>query len=317
MVGPPTDDGSHSRAPNSGARYDTARNRWENKHKRRLHKLWTHTRCPRLKKKLNEFTKRLAIAVKDYRGAAWEEEDARKCMAITPLPLPGDLFLSPAELHEIVLCLPKRKAPGPDGISTETTTKEGDGGHGQGKDPRNLSNLRPITLLSHVAKIFERALLKILSPFLSSRKEQYGSRTGHSTTLQLIWVVYYLLSEIKCRRYTVALFLDMEKAFDRVLHNSLLHKLLKTRLPSALTKIIASLLRDRNFCVAVEDALSDLRPIRAKVPQGSVNKRRPHSSRWRMAVNVGKTAALLTGRQRNMPIKLRLRGQDVEWKFCV
>ncbi|GBP47618.1 hypothetical protein EVAR_30332_1 [Eumeta japonica] len=36
-----------------------------------------------------------------------------------------------------------------------------------------------------------------------------------------------------------------------------------------------------------------------------------------MAVNVGKTAALPTGRQRNMPNQLRLREQDVEWKSCV
>ncbi|GBP76700.1 hypothetical protein EVAR_52435_1 [Eumeta japonica] len=39
--------------------------------------------------------------------------------------------------------------------------------------------------------------------------------------------------------------------------------------------------------------------------------------RWRMAVNVGKTAALLTGRQRNMPIQLRPRGQDMEWMSCI
>ncbi|GBP82599.1 RNA-directed DNA polymerase from mobile element jockey [Eumeta japonica] len=36
--------------------------------------------------------------------------------------------------------------------------------------------------------------------------------------------------------------------------------------------------------------------------------------RWRVAVNVTKTAALLTGQQRAMPTKLRLRGQEVEWQ---
>ncbi|GBP53956.1 RNA-directed DNA polymerase from mobile element jockey [Eumeta japonica] len=39
--------------------------------------------------------------------------------------------------------------------------------------------------------------------------------------------------------------------------------------------------------------------------------------RWRMAVNVSKTAALLTGSQRNMPDQLRLRGQAVEWNTRV
>ncbi|GBP30482.1 Probable RNA-directed DNA polymerase from transposon X-element [Eumeta japonica] len=32
-------------------------------------------------------------------------------------PLPGDLFITPAALHRIVMRLPKKKAPGPDGIS--------------------------------------------------------------------------------------------------------------------------------------------------------------------------------------------------------
>ncbi|GBP16265.1 hypothetical protein EVAR_93633_1 [Eumeta japonica] len=36
-----------------------------------------------------------------------------------------------------------------------------------------------------------------------------------------------------------------------------------------------------------------------------------------MVINVGKMAALLTGRQRNMSIQLRLRNQDVEWKSCI
>ncbi|GBP30312.1 RNA-directed DNA polymerase from mobile element jockey [Eumeta japonica] len=39
--------------------------------------------------------------------------------------------------------------------------------------------------------------------------------------------------------------------------------------------------------------------------------------KWRMAVNVSKTAALLTGSQRNMPDQLRLRGQAVEWNTRV
>ncbi|GBP37600.1 RNA-directed DNA polymerase from mobile element jockey [Eumeta japonica] len=39
--------------------------------------------------------------------------------------------------------------------------------------------------------------------------------------------------------------------------------------------------------------------------------------RWRVVVNVTKTAALLTGQQRAMPAKLRLRGQEVEWQTRV
>ncbi|GBP13804.1 Probable RNA-directed DNA polymerase from transposon X-element [Eumeta japonica] len=129
--------------------------------------------------------------------------------------LPRDLFLSPVERHKIVLRLSKRKAPGPDDISTAALrqlpkramvamNEVFDGilrtGHfpepwkrGKvitvpklGKYSRNPCNLRPITLLSSVAKTLERALLWRLNPFLSPRKKQYGFRARHSTTLQLI-----------------------------------------------------------------------------------------------------------------------------------
>ncbi|GBP47615.1 hypothetical protein EVAR_30329_1 [Eumeta japonica] len=43
------------------------------KMQQKSHKLWTRTRCPRLKKKLNELARKLAVAVRDQRGTAWEE----------------------------------------------------------------------------------------------------------------------------------------------------------------------------------------------------------------------------------------------------
>ncbi|GBP82097.1 RNA-directed DNA polymerase from mobile element jockey [Eumeta japonica] len=58
----------------------------------------------------------------------------------------------------------------------------------------------------------------------------------------------------------------MEKAFDRVWHDGLIHKLLDTSLPPALTKVVASFFQCHCFC-AVDDVLSA--PDRAGVPQGS------------------------------------------------
>ncbi|GBP86293.1 hypothetical protein EVAR_91697_1 [Eumeta japonica] len=42
--------------------------------KRRLPKLWTRTRCPMLKKKLNELARKLTVVVKNRRGTAWERQ---------------------------------------------------------------------------------------------------------------------------------------------------------------------------------------------------------------------------------------------------
>ncbi|GBP22862.1 RNA-directed DNA polymerase from mobile element jockey [Eumeta japonica] len=228
---------------------------------------------------------------------------------------------------------------------------------------------RPITLLSHIAKLFERVLLQRLLRHLTPRQEQFGFRSGHSTTLQLARVLHHMAVEHNRGRRTVGVFLDIEKAFDRVWHSGLLYKLIENRIPPALVRTVASFLKDRDFYVTVEDATSDPRPIRAGVPQGSclspclytvytddiptltdqlqhwkedvvlalyaddsaylASSRRADLAaaklqrvldllpdwldRWRVAVNVTKTAALLTSQQRAMPTKLRLRGQKVEW----
>ncbi|GBP33592.1 RNA-directed DNA polymerase from mobile element jockey [Eumeta japonica] len=242
-----------------------------------------------------------------------------------------------------------------------------------GKDPRLASSQRPITLLSHNAKLFERVLLRRLLRHLTPRQEQFGFRSGHSTTLQLVRVLHHMAVEHNRGRRTVGVFLDIEKAFDRVWHSGLLYKLIENRIPPALVRTVASFLKDRDFYVTVEDATSDPRPIRAGVPQGSclspclyavytddiptltdqlqhweenvvlalyaddsaylASSRRADLAaaklqrvldllpdwldRWRVAVNVTKTAALLTGQQRAMPAKLRLRGQEVEWQTRV
>ncbi|GBP20217.1 Probable RNA-directed DNA polymerase from transposon X-element [Eumeta japonica] len=109
-----------------------------------------------------------------------------------------------------------------------------------GKNPRKPGNIRPITLLCRVAKTFERALLTKLRLFLTQRQEQYGFRSGNSTTLQLIRVLHYLVLERNCERYTVAVLLDMEKAFDKMWPDNLIHKLLDTSLPPALTSQFSS-----------------------------------------------------------------------------
>ncbi|GBP89928.1 RNA-directed DNA polymerase from mobile element jockey [Eumeta japonica] len=218
-------------------------------------------------------------------------------MAPVP-PLPGDYFVSPAETGKMISRLPKRKAPGPDGIPTAAIrqlprramvamTRLFNGilrtGHfpknwkmgrviaipKAGKDPRLATSQRPITLLSHIAKLFERIALRRLLRHLIPRQEQFGFRSGHSTTLQLARVLHHMAAEHNRGRRTVGVFLDIEKAFDRVWHPGLVFKLLNTQIPPALVRTVASFLEGRSFFVAVEDSTSDPRPIHAGVPQGS------------------------------------------------
>lgn len=64
--------------------------------------------------------------------------------------------------------------------------------------------------------------------------------------------------------------IDIEKAFDRVWHNGLLFKLIKTRTPKYIIKIISSFLNSRSFSVKISKSQSSTEPINFGVPQGAV-----------------------------------------------
>ena len=137
------------------------------------------------------------------------------------------------------------------------------------KSPRNPDSYRPITLLSAVSKLFERLIIPLLLLHISPREEQHGFRSGHSTTLQVARVVNHTANILNWKESAVAAFLDVSRAFDRVWHPGLLHKLLLADTPHHIASILASFLRGRTVRVRVESAYSSSHPIAAGVPQGS------------------------------------------------
>ena len=66
------------------------------------------------------------------------------------------------------------------------------------------------------------------------------------------------------------IFLDISKAFDRVRHKGVLYKLEKAGVGGNLLKWLKNYLTDRRQRVVVEGEESDLKPITAGVPQGSI-----------------------------------------------
>lgn len=66
-----------------------------------------------------------------------------------------------------------------------------------------------------------------------------------------------------------AVFLDIAQAFDKVWHKGLLHKL-RSILPDHFYQLLKSYLTNRYFHVTHEDSYSELKIIKAGVPQGSV-----------------------------------------------
>lgn len=211
----------------------------------------------------------------------------------------SNLFTTPGEVWSIIKKLPSAKAPGHDNIPNKALK------HLSTNFIIRLSNLftaclrhsyfpsswktalivmipkphkdhslpinhRPISLLNTISKVFEKILLTFLKKYIRPREEQHAFRHGHSTTTQLTKLIDDLVCNTNNNKHTAAIFLDMEKAFDRVWHDGLIHKLnTMTNTPKHLIKIIQSFLSNRKFNIKISDTLSSARKIEAGVPQGS------------------------------------------------
>lgn len=88
-------------------------------------------------------------------------------------------------------------------------------------------------------------------------------------TQQVHRVTHKILADLDEKKFCIGLYLDVEKAFDKVWLRGLLHKLNRI-LPESLYLLIKSYLTDRHFYVRVNDSCSSLRIIAAGIPQGSV-----------------------------------------------
>ena len=143
----------------------------------------------------------------------------------------------------------------------------------QNKDPMDPSSYRPISLLSSLSKLFERVLLHRINRHIDNNNiipnHQFGFRKAHSTTHQLYRVVKLIKTNLSKHKSTGMITLDIEKAYDTIWHNGLIHKLLKFKFPLPLIKIIKSFLSDRYFYVQIYSAKSELFQIPAGLPQGS------------------------------------------------
>lgn len=101
------------------------------------------------------------------------------------------------------------------------------------------------------------------------RREQFGFRQQHSTVHQLKRVTNFIQRNKANRKTTCMVLLDIEKAFDTIWHDGLIHKLKKMQTPMYLLKIIQSFTSDRKFRVVVNDDCSNSKNVVAGAPQGS------------------------------------------------
>ncbi|GBP92572.1 RNA-directed DNA polymerase from mobile element jockey [Eumeta japonica] len=202
-----------------------------------------------------------------------------------------------------------------------------------GKDPRLASIQRLITQLSHIANLFELITLRRLHRHLTPRREQFRFHSGHSTTLQLHPGLLYKLMNTQIPPTlvrTVVPFLEDRSFFvavqdtnsdPRPIHagipqgsclSTCLYALCTDDIPTLTSQqqdweetVVLTLYADDSAYLPssrrADLTVAKLQRVLDLLPDWL--------DKWRVAVNVTKTAVLLTGQQRIIPPKLSLRRQ--------
>jgi hypothetical protein len=136
------------------------------------------------------------------------------------------------------------------------------------------TNYRPVSLLSILAKVFEKIVFKYLFNYFRDHFMisiwQSGFLPGSSTITQLTEIYDQFCKAVNDGKEIRVVFLDISKAFDRVWHKGLLFKLKRCGITGKLLEWLKDYLTDREQRVIVNGQSSDWGKLHAGVPQGSV-----------------------------------------------
>ena len=142
------------------------------------------------------------------------------------------------------------------------------------KDRCCISNYRPVSILSCVAKLHERIVFKHMYNFFQKNQlitaMQSGFRPGDSTTNQLLDIYHIICKAIDQKKNVRIVFCDISKAFDKVWHKGLLFKLSHAGIKGMLLSWLRNYLSERRQRVTIQGHFSEWAQITAGVPQGSV-----------------------------------------------
>lgn len=141
-------------------------------------------------------------------------------------------------------------------------------------DKLKLINYRPITLISNVAKLFEKIIkyriMKFLHKFNVISNRQFGFREKKSTEDAIAYLTSLIYKKLDENKPSLCIFVDLAKAFDTVCHKRLLSKMKNLGFRGNAFQLITSYLTGRTQYVKINDAVSDKKIIKWGVPQGTV-----------------------------------------------
>ena len=141
-------------------------------------------------------------------------------------------------------------------------------------DKENVSNYRPISVLTCFSKILERIMYNRLYSFLVDNNilydKQFGFQSEHSTEHAILQFTNQILQSFSQDKFTIGVFIDLSKAFDTVDHHILLKKLSFYGVRNNNLKWFSSYLFNRKQYITTDQGDTGMGTIKCGVPQGSI-----------------------------------------------
>lgn len=139
------------------------------------------------------------------------------------------------------------------------------------KNLQDPSNYRGITILSNIAKVFEKLLLsKINDDGIQLNPLQGGFRTGYSSLHSAFLLQEAICSTREHKSKAFVAFLDAKKAFDTVWHQGLFVKLHEKGIDKRIWHILWNWYSNSSSSVVIDSSYSSPFPILQGVRQGAI-----------------------------------------------
>lgn len=139
-------------------------------------------------------------------------------------------------------------------------------------DVKDVKNYRGICMSSTIPKLFDAIVTAKIEQSVDETLStaQHGFRKNRGTNTSLLEATQYIESNMSSKSRVDAIFIDFEKAFDKVSHATIVKKLAQKGAPMQVLRTIMQLVIGRKYTLKIRGLETDLtiQPM-SSVPQGS------------------------------------------------
>ena len=142
------------------------------------------------------------------------------------------------------------------------------------EDPLEKENYRPVSLLPHLSKVFERMIYKQINVYTENKLSKFirGFKKLHGTLLHsmVIMLEKWRRALVK-KEYICVLFMDPSKSFDTINHDLLLARLRAYGFSKNALDLVCNCLKNRKQRVQTNNNFNATKTVIAGVLQGSID----------------------------------------------